>query len=199
MPTNKNVNKRSTTKKYSRGYTLLFAIIVASVVLSIGVTILTVSRKEFILSSSARESSSAFYAADSGLGCAEYWDANVITTFLASSSPATFSIACNATPVTVTKSSPVGQSNCAIGECDFTFSAPFSTDGTNNESCAYVTVAKYFAKGPADPTTRLYTQITSNGYNIGWNPPSPQGTGSGTGDCSTVSPKKVERAIQLTY
>src|ERR1035441_7931257 len=75
-------NSRVTTPKpytlipnhYSSGYTLLFAMIVASVVLAIGVSILTVSRKEFVLSSSATHSTNSFYAADSGIGCAEYWD-----------------------------------------------------------------------------------------------------------------------------
>ena len=54
----------------SKGYTLLFAVIVSVLVLSIAAFILSVSRKQFILSSSARDSIYAFYAADSGLECA---------------------------------------------------------------------------------------------------------------------------------
>src|ERR1035437_10536091 len=64
------------------GYTLLFAMIVASIVLSLCVSILTISRKEFALSSSATQSTNSFYAADSGIGCAEYWAGdNVIGEF----------------------------------------------------------------------------------------------------------------------
>jgi len=63
-------------KNNDGGYTLLFAMIVASIVLALGVSLLTISRKEFVLSSNATQSTDAFYAADSGVGCAEYWDNN---------------------------------------------------------------------------------------------------------------------------
>lgn len=55
---------------YKRGYTLLFSIIVASVVLSIAAFILSVSRKQFILASVSRDSTMAIYAADSAIQCA---------------------------------------------------------------------------------------------------------------------------------
>ncbi|MFA6315257.1 MAG: hypothetical protein WC648_02715 [Candidatus Paceibacterota bacterium] len=54
----------------NKGYTLLFAIIVSAMVLSIATFILSVSRKQFILTSAARESTLAIYAADSGIQCA---------------------------------------------------------------------------------------------------------------------------------
>jgi hypothetical protein len=60
--------------KFNKGYTLLFAVIVSTLVLSVGISILNISKKEFLLSSSARESTKAFYAADSGLECAVYHD-----------------------------------------------------------------------------------------------------------------------------
>ncbi|MEK7106175.1 MAG: hypothetical protein AAB895_02345, partial [Patescibacteria group bacterium] len=61
----------SKTKK-SGGYTLLFAVLVTSLVLSIGISILNISKKEFLLATSAKDSSIAFYAADSGVECAAY-------------------------------------------------------------------------------------------------------------------------------
>ena len=54
---------------YRRGYTLLFAVLVASLVLGVAVFILSISRKQYILSSTARNSMYALYAADSGLEC----------------------------------------------------------------------------------------------------------------------------------
>ena len=55
--------------KYNRGYTLLFSILVAVVVLAIAASILSISRKEFILTTTARDSMSAIYAADSLAEC----------------------------------------------------------------------------------------------------------------------------------
>lgn len=57
-----------------RGFTLLVAVIVSSLVLAIGLSILNITLKEFILSSIARESEYAFYAADAGMECALFWD-----------------------------------------------------------------------------------------------------------------------------
>src|SRR3989344_6514941 len=56
-------------KKKNKGYTLLFAVLTAALVLGVTVFILSVSRKQFILSTTARESTFAIYAADSGIEC----------------------------------------------------------------------------------------------------------------------------------
>ena len=56
------------TKKDS-GYTLLFAVLIASLVLGVATFILGVAHKQYVLSSTARNSSYAFYAADSGIEC----------------------------------------------------------------------------------------------------------------------------------
>ena len=180
---------------FNRGYTLLFAMIVASIVLALGVSLLTISRKEFILSSSATQSTNAFYAADSGIGCAEYWDSG--NEFATDTPP--LSITCsyadanNQSHIVATSTGGVTYPNeTSDPTYTFTFYTPFSTDGTNNKSCAAVTVDKYYVSYPGSLTVIWpTTTITSRGYNIGWN--------SGPGDCSTPSPKKLERAIQVTY
>ncbi len=56
--------------KTKNGYTLLFSVLVATVVMGVAVFILSVSRKQFILASTARESTYSVYAADSGIECA---------------------------------------------------------------------------------------------------------------------------------
>ncbi len=56
------------------GYTLLFAVLISSLMLSIGVAVFNIAIKEFKLSSTGRESQFAFYAADTGTECALYWD-----------------------------------------------------------------------------------------------------------------------------
>jgi hypothetical protein len=56
------------------GFTLLFAILVAILVLAVGTSIVNLSLKQIALSSTARDSQFAFYAANSGVDCALYWD-----------------------------------------------------------------------------------------------------------------------------
>ncbi len=58
----------------SRGFTLLLASLIASLLLSVGLSMFTIAQKEIILSSLGRDSQYAFYAADSGAECALYWD-----------------------------------------------------------------------------------------------------------------------------
>ncbi len=57
------------TLHLKRGYTLLFAVLVASLALGVAVFILSVSRKQYILSAAARESMYSMYASDSGIEC----------------------------------------------------------------------------------------------------------------------------------
>ncbi len=57
-----------------RGFTLLVAMIMTSVILAISLSLLNISYKQVLLSSTARQSQYAFYAADSALECALYWD-----------------------------------------------------------------------------------------------------------------------------
>lgn len=63
-----------TTKKTQKGFALLIAILTASIVLAIGISILNIALKGFLLSTTVRESQTAFYAADAGIECARYFD-----------------------------------------------------------------------------------------------------------------------------
>lgn len=127
--------------QFNRGYTLLFAVLVSSLVLAVGISILNISKKEFLLASSARESTTAFYAADSGLECAVYFDGR--STFSGES---------------------ISSVDCARG----TFPVVWSNSGSNNvytihlklnaSSCAIIKVTKM----------NTGTSIESRGYNLGW-------------------------------
>jgi len=65
---------KNTTPKLVSGFALLFAVITASVLLTIGLSIFNISLKELLLSTASRDSQVAFYAADSARECALYWD-----------------------------------------------------------------------------------------------------------------------------
>ena len=162
------------TNPNNKGYTLLFAVLVSTIVLSIGISILTISKKEFLLSASARDSTSAFYAADSGLECAAYYDGqgNFSTT-----SPQIDNI--------ISCAGYVVQSHDVLGNSDdmtFVIQIPIGTNG----ACSIVSVEKYY-----DDDDIATTRILSRGYNVGW-----LGTALG---CTDTSSRRVERALQLTY
>ncbi len=63
-------------KESKRGFTLLFAILVSVMVLAVGASIINITLKQVILSGSGRESQFAFYAANTGMECALFWDLN---------------------------------------------------------------------------------------------------------------------------
>jgi Tfp pilus assembly protein PilE len=60
-----------------RGFTLLMAVLISSVLLSLGYEIYNLAVKEVTLSSSGRESQFAFFAADTGIECALYADSKL--------------------------------------------------------------------------------------------------------------------------
>ena len=61
-------------KQKNRGFVILFAVLISSLILLISTGVFRVVQKELVLSSAARESQFAFYAADSALECALFWD-----------------------------------------------------------------------------------------------------------------------------
>ncbi len=57
-----------------RGFTLLIAVVLTSVLLAVGIALLDIAYKQVILSTTAKQSQYAFYAADSAMECALYAD-----------------------------------------------------------------------------------------------------------------------------
>lgn len=166
----------------NKGYTLLFAVLVSSIVLSIGISILTISKKEVLLASSARDSMLAFYSADSGMECVRYWDVNGK---VSSSTNSGISMSCADT------------SDINLDHPNFmeytpkVWTASSSLKLGNNGQCAVVTVTKTYALDSALGRQKIKTTIDSRGYNIGWDP--------STSRCDTPSPRRVERGLRLVY
>lgn len=161
----------------NKGYTLLFAVMVSSLVLAVGISILNISKKEFLLSSSARESITAFYAADSALECAVYHD-NKSDIFSAEITDMS-SIKCLGNSMT--------RYSFTSGTGSITHLFHMSLkDSDTSTACAIVTRIKNTNNGQV--------QFISRGYNMGWNT-----TGGGAGKCDTPSPRRVERALHYTY
>ncbi len=166
--------------KENRGFTLLLSVLVAGIVLAIGISILNITLKEFILSGIARESAKAFYAADAGMECARYWDV--------SSQGDKFDVprSGNASVTCMGGSATSGSaSSGSIQEFSFEWGSP--------RVCAIVQVTKYYStSAPVNmggsrncPTGVECTRIESRGYNKACG----EITGANT----------VERALRVLY
>lgn len=186
---------------FKKGYTLLFAVLVSALTLAIGLSVLNISKKEFILASTARDSSYAFYAADSGLECAWYYifDNNSNAFNIAKDAINTNTIKCGESLVNVVGvisyddyyvNLPTSYDSDSPGVV--TFSAKFGNTG----ACAYVQVIKSYKS--SNNQWKSYHRIESRGYNLGWS--STNNTCDPTlNDNSTPTVKRIERAIRVTY
>lgn len=123
-------------KKFSEGFTLLLALIVANTVLVVSLGVYSIIIREIELSGLGRESQMAFYAADSGIECVLYWD--IKKKAISTTTPTT--IKC------------LGQSPSAGGSLISSFKLNFS-----NGACVKVVVNK---------TNPVVTQTDSYGYNF---------------------------------
>ncbi len=86
-------------KSRQRGFTLLLAALVASIVLALGSSIFTIAKKQVTLSSLGRDSQFAFYAADTAAECALYYDVR-LSSFATSSGITMLPIQCDGVVVT---------------------------------------------------------------------------------------------------
>jgi Tfp pilus assembly protein PilX len=126
-----------------RGFTLLIAVIVTSVLVSVGIALVEIAYKQIVLSSTAKSSQLAFYNADGALECGLYHDQKFNAFNQAN---ATTSIRCNGQVVSVT-----GTNAGALRTSVFTIPC---TGGP----CAQGSVLKQ---------TNGQTAIYSNGYSSG--------------------------------
>ncbi len=85
-------------QRAQRGFTLLLAALVASIVVAIGAAIYSITIKELNLSATGRDSQFAFYAADTSAECALYNDINL--QIFSTTTPPT-SISCDGATTTV--------------------------------------------------------------------------------------------------
>ncbi len=72
----------------NRGFALLLSLIISSVVLAIGLTLLSVALKQLNLSATGRESEIAFQMANLGMECGRYWRDELRDEFVDFSAPA---------------------------------------------------------------------------------------------------------------
>ncbi|HMP19158.1 MAG TPA: pilus assembly PilX N-terminal domain-containing protein [Candidatus Paceibacterota bacterium] len=170
-------------KKNKNGFTLLFAVLVAVLILSVGITIINLSIKQIIISGSARESQYAFYAANTGLECAKYWDiksfimfpgGEVVFKYIQSEQYPndTDNITCNNVKLFNTSSL---DGNLVFDPDKKINSFTLRFDGY--PYCAYVEVLKY---PDTNNNYQIKTIIDSYGYNT----------------CDESNPRRIERGLR---
>jgi hypothetical protein len=167
-----------------KGFALLFSILVSVMVLAVGTSIINIALKQVILSGAGRESQFAFYAANTGLECALFWDLNGSNlnedtgvpeyVFPPAGQPGVRipdfgSLECSGTNIATGESIHAGQeytSDWVIEGDSTTFRIAVSNnieDTSNILYCAEVTVAKRLVSN--GDTSDAYTRITSQGLN----------------------------------
>lgn len=129
--------------KNKKGFVILFALMLSSVILAISLGVSNIALKEIAFSTSAQGTNDAFFASDTGAECALYHDRTDI----------------NAFPISGT----VGAVSCSTNESGSgdgstaTYNFTATGLGSQGQSCAKVTIIKELGK----------TVITSKGYNVG--------------------------------
>lgn len=172
-------NKQKTMNNRKNGFTLFIAVVVMSILLLISFAIVSIAFKEIILSSAGKSSQDAFYASDVGLECALYWDFKGVNGSAFATSTAN-SIQCYGNTIS-------GNSQLA-GINGYLYSSRIGGGGKDYPTsifqlnldetfCVIVSVNKDY--DDAGPITR----IESRGYNT----------------CDTTNPRRVERAVRITY
>ena len=195
---NANAQKPKSLKN-KKGFALLMAIILTSTLLLITYALTSITLKGLTLSYAGKDSELAFYAADTGIECAQYWDIrNDEGDQSAFYTTPNNTIICNLNSI-IGDSNPLGNSivNTVPNEGTAYFGKQGSISGsteslfqfclkgvctdTVNKSgpCAIVTVTKVTNQTSGIITT----SIESRGYNT----------------CNTASVQRFERALYVTY
>lgn len=174
-----NIMKKKVIQK-NKGFVILFAMLISTLILLITAGIFTVVQKEVVLSSYARESQRAFYAADSALECALYSDyigfqldgANSSFRTPFSANPASGSwesysnipdYSCGGTEMS--SYHLLNSGGTALYEVPYVFRYQNTFNNTDS-SCAYVLIEKEL-KGDPDPILNVTeTRITAVGFNV---------------------------------
>lgn len=191
--------------KTDKGFTLFVAVLVSSLVLAVGFSISNIVLKQIAISGAGGGSLSAFYAADSAIECALYWDRKKADGSIWESSPFGTSTPVGFDPNIPASAPQCGPNNeikgwtqsCDNGICDSasvaattTFSVDFKDPlDARNLACASVSVNKWTEVSTGEERTT----IISRGYNTDL-----INSGSVYG-CNLSRQRVVERGLMQTY
>lgn len=174
------MTKLKTIKKSRhQGFTLFIAVLLTSILLSIALSLANFTVKQSIISSFGRESQFSFYAADSGIECAFYYDLKDTNVFATSSDSTVYNLRapagslkfCNGVDITTVRSEVIS-TTAATTTFGYTF--------LPQTYCVSVIVGK----------SGNQTTVEARGYNRGSGP---------TCTVSGADNRRVERAVRVRY
>jgi hypothetical protein len=170
----------------NRGMTLFIAMVIMGVLLLVSFAVVNIAVKSTLFAGAGRDSQYAFYAADSGIECAEYWDSKFDS--FATSTAGGVSCGPMVNILTNSQSVPTNPAQPSLigGGGDGSVSIFYfdMNQGVNAAPyCSIVEVTKYYMDTNGDGVSELMTNIRSRGYNT----------------CDTSNPRRVERGVSVTY
>jgi Tfp pilus assembly protein PilX len=180
----------STNTGREGGFALLVAVLISSVVLAVGLSMLEITLKQYVFSGTGRESEIAFYVADAVLECALYQDNPV-------SGDSAFTLGENLTTVTcmgVTTSINVTGTDSILNDNeDALVQFDWTIPGSSQAVCGKIGVMKVNGGSgvlldntiQCDISGSQCTRIEARGYNKACN--------------QLNSARVVERALRATY
>ena len=205
-------------KTGEKGISIIYAMLVSSVVLAVGTAVASIAAREVTLSSFSRESQAAYFAADAGINCALWYDLKapglLLGAFSTSTADGQFvesparTMSCNGQTFNVggTVSSDVSGTNYSITPQPSTFTLCF------NDS-AGTTMGAPFQPSYSAVVTVSKAEVDDPVVNDSDAPPTGCGVVNGGCDnyietmiesrgynsCDPTYVRRVERAIRVTY
>jgi hypothetical protein len=178
-------------KRNSRGFTIFFATLVASLALAIGLAIYDITVRQLNLSTTTVQSQYAIFAADSGAECALYWDSKYNSSGSAFATSSTsvvpssgitcgsYDIAAVGTPPVPFVPAPTNWGPWSTQTSSNTATTTFTLSFPPYSYCAIVQVAKVTNQSSGIINTTIY----SHGYNT----------------CATNAQNQLERELKVSY
>lgn len=154
----------------NKGFTIFVAVIIVGTITFVAAGIVSLAVRHLQIANASESSQHAFYAADSGIECALYWDVRNPSGQSAFSTTTGTLINCNRDTNNLGNQWVVGGNVSGLSTINRINFLP-------NSYCAIVTVNKAYVLGV------LRTTIESKGYNT----------------CDLTNPRRVERAVRATY
>lgn len=175
----------STKKQYQKGISLVVALIMTTLLLSISLSIGNIILRQLRITTTSTNSQAAFYAADSALECALYWDTKTDGTIAGSFDVAIFGTTTeyfddNPVDCADNDNNPLSFVKTTNDPLDEIATTTFDLDFGN--TCAHVQVVK-------SPTRTI---ISSRGYNTG-------ATASGCDLEDAIARRLVERGLVFRH
>jgi hypothetical protein len=182
--------------KRKNGFALLLSLIVTSILLTVGLGVSEIAFREILLSSFGNQSEIAFYAAETGLECALYWDKAIVNYTDDTGSGSVMDeldalsafVSWSANPLGFCASTDLSSITKITDTVAPNNVANFELQNLSAGSCVEVEVKKEtppppFSLPPGDfELAWAKTIITATGYNV---------------DCSSSNPRKVGRVLEL--